>query len=161
MWRLCELQPLCARQFYRFGFVFAGPARTVPRSLSLLRWVYACATMKTWTVVLLVLGALVGVMLLSGFMRVRAYHRFCLQAARLQDAVRHEVGLEDISVVTDSTAPYGLVISYERQLPPADKARLKRLFHESFPDRPTQQMDDMLSRREQFRALNLSPTPRP
>ena len=118
--------------------------------------------MKKWIVLaLLVLGGLVGVMLLSGLMRVRAYHRFCLQAERLQNAVRQEAGLEDVDVPTDSTAPYGLVISCKRQLPSVDKARLEHLFHEYFPDIPTQRVDDMLRVSYELQNLDLSLAPSP
>jgi hypothetical protein len=118
--------------------------------------------MKKWIMfVVLVLGGLLSVMLLLGFMRVRAYHRFCLQAGRLQDAVRHEAGLRDVDVDTDSTAPYGLVISCKRQLPPVDEARVEHLFHEYFPDVPTQRVDDMLKISYELQNLDLSPAPSP
>jgi len=118
--------------------------------------------MKKWImVVVLVLGGLLGVMLLSGFLRVRAYHQFYLQAGRLQDAVRHEPGLGDVGVETDSTAPYGLVISCKRQLPPADKARVEHLFQEYFPDIPERQVDDMLRISYELQNLDFSPAPSP
>lgn len=114
--------------------------------------------MKRWTVVLLVIGALLGVMLLPGLIRARAYDRICLQAARLQDAVRHEAGLGDVCIVPDSTAVYGVVISCKRQLPPADKARLEHLFHEYFSRIPAQQVDKMLEISYVLQNLDLSPT---
>src|SRR5262245_58043915 len=98
--------------------------------------------MKRWSVLLLALGGLLAVVvLLPGFMRARAYHRLSVQAARLQEAVSREAGLGDVGVITDSTAPYGVVIDCKRQLPPVDKARLEHLFHEYLPDIPTQQVD--------------------
>jgi hypothetical protein len=114
---------------------------------------------KKWIVLLLVLGGLLGAVLLSAFMRVRAHHRFYLQAGRLQDAVRHEAGLREVDVDTDSTAPYGLVISCNRLLPPGDKARLEHLFNEYFPGVPTQRVDDMLRISYELQTLDLSPAP--
>jgi len=115
---------------------------------------------KTWIVlVVLVLGGLLGLMLLSGFMRTRAHHRFWLRAERLQEAVRHEAGLGDVDVDTDSTAPYGLVISCKRELPPVDKARLQHLFHEYLPDFPAQEVDRLLKISYELQTLDLSPAP--
>jgi hypothetical protein len=117
--------------------------------------------MKKRIVLLLVLGGLLGVVLLLACMRVRAHYRFCLQAGRLQDAVRHEPGLREVHVETDSTAPCGLVISCKRQLPPVDKARLEHLFHEYFPDLPTQRVDEMLRISYELQTLDLSPASLP
>ena len=117
--------------------------------------------MKRWTILFLVFGALLAVVLLLGFMRARAYRRLSVQAARLQDAVSHEAGLGDVGVITDSTAPYGVVISCKRQLPPVDKARLEHLFHEYRPDIPTQQVDEMLRISYELQNMDLSPAPSP
>src|ERR1700759_4191042 len=100
--------------------------------------------MKGWIVLLLFLGCFVGLVLFSASMRVRAYRSFGVPAERLQDAVRHEAGLRDVRIETDSTAPYGLVISCRHQLPPMDKARLEQLFREYLPNVPTQEVDRLL-----------------
>ena len=98
--------------------------------------------MKRLTILtVLVLAGLLTAVLLSGYLRVRAIHQFYFRAARLQDAVRQQTGLEDVEVVTDSTHPNGVFIFCKHQIPSGDKARLDRLFHEYFPDRPMQ-VDD-------------------
>ena len=90
---------------------------------------------------MLVLAGLVAAVLFSGFLRVRAIHRFRLQATLLQDAVRKEAGLEDVEVVTDSTHPIGVFIFCKHKIPADAKKRLDRLFHQYFPDKPMQ-VDD-------------------
>ena len=55
---------------------------------------------------------------------------------RLVAKIKNIPGLEDVEVVTDSTHPNGVFIFCKHQIPPDNKTRLDRLFHEYFPDRP-------------------------
>lgn len=93
------------------------------------------------SILLLVLAGLIATLVFFGYLRARGIHRFRAQAEHLQNAVRQEVGLEDVEVVTDSTHPNGVFIFSKHRIAADAKARLDYLFHQYFPDRPMQ-VDD-------------------
>ena len=96
---------------------------------------------KRTSILLLVLAGLVAALVFSGYLRARGIQRFRAQAEHLQNAVRQEVGLEDVEVVTDSTHPNGVFIFCKHKIPADAKARLDHLFHQYFSDKPMQ-VDD-------------------